>query len=464
MNVHKNARLTPSGRALLANRVAAGWTVKAAALAAGVSLRTAHKWLSRHRLGGERRHHDRSSAPRRCPRRTSPHRLAEIEALRRRQRMSGLDPRFPMATLRKRSLLGAPVSCATLGTSCRWSDSTVTVARSAAVSWRRLYWRPAMPLDPACEAMLATAFPPDRSIPEFRALEPKHIEALRPFAQPVAGVEDRTILGSGVDVPIRIYSPFAARGSPLLVLIHGGGWVVGSIETHDVMARDLCVALGAVVVSVDYRRAPEHPYPAAVDDCWAALTWAAGAAEALGAEPGRVAVVGDSAGANLAAAMAVRARDAGGPVLAAQLLVHPVLDLVAPYHPDPSSLYPSRRSMADGYGATSAQLERYARMYAPDPNARSDPLVSPMHAADGPGLAPAIILVAEYDPLHDEGVAYAAKLSANGTPVILKDYAGAIHGAFGPALSAGLPQRAFAETMADLMPLLRLGVVRGTFR
>ena len=311
-----------------------------------------------------------------------------------------------------------------------------------------------MPLDPICEAMLASAVPSDISIADFRALEPAHVAALRAFSQPVSKVEDRTVAGPSCDVPVRVYTPFESGPRPLLVLLHGGGWVVGSIETHDVMARDLCLALGAVVVSVEYRRAPEHPFPAAIDDAWSALLWAAQQAEALGADIRRFVVAGGSAGGNLAAALAVRARDQAGPRLAAQLLIHPVVDLVEPFHPVASPLYPSRRTNAEGFGATSDQLERYGRMYLPDPSRAKDPLASPMHAADRPGLAPAVIVIAEYDPLHDDGAAYAAKLKAAGVPVVLKRYEGAIHGTFGPAKSAGLPQRAFTETMAELNRML----------
>jgi acetyl esterase len=311
-----------------------------------------------------------------------------------------------------------------------------------------------MPLDPTCEAMLAAAAPADISVADFRAREPAFIEALRPFRQPVRTVEDRSVPSAGGETPIRIYSPFEEGSRPLVLLVHGGGWIVGSIETHDVMARDLCLALGAVVVSVDYRRAPEHPFPAAIDDAWDALVWAATHTEALGVNGARLVVAGDSAGGNLAAALAVRARDRSGPVLAAQLLIHPVLDMVAPFHPAPSALYPSRRANAEGFGATSLQLELYGRMYLPDVGQAADPWASPMLAPDRPGLAPAIVVIAQYDPLHDEGVAYAAKLEAAGVPVILKRYEGAIHGAFGPAKSGGLPQRAFVETMADLNRLL----------
>jgi len=314
--------------------------------------------------------------------------------------------------------------------------------------------RKTMPLDPACEAMLASAVPPDISLAEFRALEPAHAASLRPFSQPVADITDRTIPGPGGEIPIRVYAPFASRPHPLVVLLHGGGWIVGSIETHDVMARDLCVALGAAVVSVEYRRAPENPFPAAIDDAWAALLWAAAEAGALGADQGHIAVAGDSAGGNLAAALAIRARDGGGPSLAAQLLIHPVVDLAAAFHPVASPLYPSRTAMGEGFGATSDQLQRYGRMYLPDPNQARDSLASPILAEDRPGLAPAVIVIAEYDPLHDEGAAYAAKLRSAGVPVILKRYEGAIHGAFGPATSSGLPQHAFAETMADLNVLL----------
>jgi len=302
--------------------------------------------------------------------------------------------------------------------------------------------------------MLASAIPPDISIADFRALEPAYVEALRPLSQAVSSVEDRTVPGPGGRVPIRIYTPFEVGPRSLMVLVHGGGWVVGSIETHDVMARDFCVSLGAVVVSVGYRLAPEHPFPAAIDDAWAALMWSARESAALGADARRIVVAGDSAGGNVAAALAVRARDEASPALAAQLLIHPVLDLVEPFHPTASSLYPSRRINAEGFGATSRQLERYGRLYVPDASQAKNPLASPMYAEDRPGLAPAVIVIAEYDPLHDDGAAYAAKLKAAGVRVSLRRYEGAIHGAFGPAKSTGLPERAFTETVADLKQML----------
>jgi acetyl esterase len=152
--------------------------------------------------------------------------------------------------------------------------------------------------------------------------------------------------------------------------------------------------------------------------------------------------------------VAIRARDAGDPRLALQLLINPVVDLFEPFHPTASPLYPSRRDKGEGYGTTSYQLERFGRMYAPDRARANDPLISPIHASDHAGLAPAVIVIAEYDPLGDEGAAYAAKLRTAGVPVRLNRYLGAIHGAFGPAMGAGLPQRAFVETMADVGRIL----------
>ncbi len=260
--------------------------------------------------------------------------------------------------------------------------------------------------------------------------------------QPVGGVEDRVVDGVGV----RIYRPESTAAAPLVVYFHGGGWVVGSTETHDNQARAWCAGTGAVVVSVDYRLAPEHPYPAALQDCYAATRWAFAAAEQLGADPDRIAVAGDSAGGNLAAAVCLLARDRGDLAIAAQALVYPAVDA--------TMSLASIRELASGFLLTASTMRWYTHHYLPDPVQRREPLASPLHAPDLDGLPRAIIATAEYDPLRDEGETYAERLGAAGVPVTLRRYDGLVHGFFGMGPQVDAAQRAIDELCADLRRLL----------
>jgi acetyl esterase len=248
------------------------------------------------------------------------------------------------------------------------------------------------------------------------------------FDQPeeVTRVDDRLIPADGTDVPVRVYTPADAVGgnAPLLIWIHGGGWVIGDLDTADATARALANRSGAVTVSVDYRLAPEHPAPAALEDCLAALTWCVENAELLGADASRVAVGGDSAGGNLAACLCQRVRDEFGPDIDFQLLVYPVTDCTL-----------STESMdenAEGYFLTKATMEWFVGHYvgSGDPKLSS---VSPLYADSFAGLPPAFVITAELDPLRDEGEAYASQLRDAGVPVEHVRYDGQIHGFFGLA-------------------------------
>lgn len=258
---------------------------------------------------------------------------------------------------------------------------------------------------------------------EMRKLMALLSEAEEPV--PVGRVEDRTVTER--DVPVRIYWPEDATGAaPMLVWYHGGGWVIGDLDTADATARSLCVGARAVVVSVDYGLAPEHPFPAGSDDAWAALTWVVDHLDDLGGDPARVAVGGDSAGGNLAALVAIRARDAGGPALCHQLLVYPATDL--------TMALPSIKDNGEGYFLTQASMEWFRGHYLGADFEHGDPAspeVSPLFAADLSGLAPAQILTAEYDPLRDEGDAYAARLAEAGVAVDLVAHPGLVHGFLG---------------------------------
>ena len=213
----------------------------------------------------------------------------------------------------------------------------------------------------------------------------------------------------------------APNPKPLIVYFHGGGWVLGSLETHDGICRSLAVGVDAVVVSVDYRLAPEHRFPAAVDDAYAALVWAAGCAESLGADASRLVVAGDSAGGNLAAVLAQMARTAG-PEITFQLLVYPVTD-----HEFTSA---SMEENATGYYLTRNMMRWFYELYLHDEQDADDVRVSPLRARDLAGLPPAYVMTAEYDPLRDQGIAYAAAMAVAGVPVATRQSPGLFHGFF----------------------------------
>ncbi|MFC5345552.1 alpha/beta hydrolase [Brevundimonas staleyi] len=235
-----------------------------------------------------------------------------------------------------------------------------------------------------------------------------------------------TVQGGDGDRPARLYrSETPAQAAPaLVVFFHGGGWAVGDLDCYDGMMRALCRLSGAVFLSLDYRLAPEHGFPAGLEDALAATRWAARAAADLGCDPDRLMVMGDSAGGNLAAVVAHQARESG-PRLAAQYLLYPVIDASRPHE-----AYPSRMAHGDGdlflsRDAISGTLAWYLAAGGTEPG---DPRVSPINARNLSGLAPAYVLVADHDPLRDEGLAYARRLSAAGTPVTTAVIEGTIHG------------------------------------
>ena len=269
------------------------------------------------------------------------------------------------------------------------------------------------------------------------------------FDQPeeVTRVDDRLLPGDGHDIPVRVYTPSDAVGgsAPLLIWIHGGGWVIGDLDTADATARALANRSGAVTVSVDYRLAPEHPAPAPLEDCLAALTWCVENAELLGVDASRVAVGGDSAGGNLAACLCQRVRDDFGPDIDFQLLVYPVTDCTM------SSA--SIEQNAEGYFLTKAGMEWFVGHYVAQGDPK-DPAVSPLHADNLAGLPPALVITAEFDPLRDEGEAYAAKLREAGVPVEQARYDGQIHGFFGLAAVLEDGQHAVDQAGAALRAAL----------
>jgi cation diffusion facilitator CzcD-associated flavoprotein CzcO/acetyl esterase/lipase len=252
-------------------------------------------------------------------------------------------------------------------------------------------------------------------LPPIESLSPQEARAFltamsaqRPPGPDVAEVADGVLPGPAGDLAYRLYRPEGTGPRPVVVYFHGGGWVLGGADSDDPLCRDLCVRSGAVVVSVDYRHAPEHRFPAAVDDACAAVGWVAANAAALGGVPGQLAVAGWSAGANLAAVACHRARDEGGPGIAGQLLITPVTD---------SDLgRPSYRENAEGYVLTEPLMRWFWDHYT-DPGQRADPRVAVLRAADHSGLPPAVVVTCELDPLRDEGQAYARALEEAGVPV-----------------------------------------------
>ena len=281
-----------------------------------------------------------------------------------------------------------------------------------------------MPVDPQIQALLdrGTGVPATHTLPVdvARAQYEARI-ALMPAPAEIAGVHEQTIDGPGGPLRIRIYTPHGTGPFPLLVFFHGSGFVLCSLDTHDGMCRNLCAGAGCVVASVDYRLAPENKFPAGIEDCLYGTRWAAAHAAELGANLMRIAVAGDSAGANIAAVTGLRVRDEGGPTLCGQLLLYPVTD----YH-TPGT--PSYEENAEGYGLTRDTMQWFWAHYLSDDSQGRHPHASPLRAPDLSGLPPALVITAEYDPLRDEGEFYAERLRTAGVPTALTRYDGVNHG------------------------------------
>lgn len=271
-------------------------------------------------------------------------------------------------------------------------------------------------------AMEAAAEPPDWTLPidTVRERGRAAYAPLRPTA--VGKVEEIEIPGTGGTIPARVYRPATDGPHGTVVMLHGGGFALGDLETHDEAARRTCAGADATVVSVDYRLAPEHPFPAGVDDAEAATRWTAQEAHDLGGDPERLVVTGDSAGGNLAAVVARRFRDRGGPALAGQALVYPVTDM------RPGDRWPSRRTAATGFGLTREAMDWFGRLYLAEEAHAAHPDASPIVASDLSGLPPAFVLTAQFDPLRDEGDAYARRLAEAGVEVEHHLLPGTIHG------------------------------------
>ena len=283
-----------------------------------------------------------------------------------------------------------------------------------------------MPLDQQARRVLdqlaALGLPPNHTVSPQQARI--NMNSRPQSAGPeVARVEDRAIPGPGPDVPVRIYTPDGRGPFPVLVWFHGGGWVVGDLDTADGTARRLTAQTGCVVVSVDYRLAPEARFPAAAEDCYAVTQWVATNAAGIDADPGRIAVGGDSSGGNLAAVVSLMARDRGVSPPVFQLLVYPVIARDF----DTGSY----RQNGEGYGITRDSMKWYWDLYLTEDADASNPYAVPLLANDLSGLPPALVITAEFDPLCDEGEAYAQCLQEAGVAVTYSRYDGMIHGFFG---------------------------------
>ena len=286
-----------------------------------------------------------------------------------------------------------------------------------------------MALDPQTKAVIDLVVKSGR--PAYHTLSPKDARQLfretRPAATPtppeIGRVRHPVAEGPGGPIPLRVYRPAGVADAtrlPVYLYFHGGGWVIGDLDTHDAVCRQLTAESGASVVSVDYRLAPEHKFPTAADDAWAATRWVVAHADELGVDATRLAIGGDSAGGNLAAVVALMARDQGGPAIALQVLLYPVTDVAAESK--------SYADFADGYMLTREGMRWFIAHYLDKPGDATDWRVSPLRAPSLAGLPPALIVTAGFDPLRDEGQAYADRLRDAGVTVDDVCYGGMIHG------------------------------------
>ena len=312
-------------------------------------------------------------------------------------------------------------------------------------------------LDPGVRALLeaiaALGEPPLESLSAEKARK-RSSESLIPVAgvvEPLRSIENLRIPGPLGEIPIRVYTPDTPAPRPAMVYFHGGGWVIWDLDTHDVVCSAIAQRAGAVVVSVDYRLAPEHKFPAAVTDAYAATAWVSANAARLGIDAARISVGGDSAGGNLAAVVSLKSRNENGPAIALQALIYPVTDLS-------SMTTPSYVEFAEGHQLSKAVMEWFRDHYLTSPADAANPYASPLLATDLRGLPPAVILTAECDPLRDEGEAYGKRLAEAGVPVTCTCYAGMIHPFF--SLSGAIPRAldAFQQVADSVRTAVRVKV------
>ncbi len=281
-----------------------------------------------------------------------------------------------------------------------------------------------MPLHPFLQTMVdkAAALPPMHTVPleRLRATDVARFTAGVPRVE-LPSVEQRTMPGPGGPIALRIYKPSNEANLPVVVFFHGSGFILCSLDTHDLICRQLCKASGAIIVSVDYRLAPEHKFPAASDDCLAATRWIGAHGHEFGGDASRIALAGDSAGGNLAAVTALRVRDQGGPALRGQLLVYPVTD-------HPSVPKPSYKECGEGLGLTDVSMRWFWDLYLADKSDLTHAYASPLRAESLHGLPPAYIITAQYDVLRDEGELYGKRLAEHGVETKVERFSDMNHG------------------------------------
>lgn len=308
-----------------------------------------------------------------------------------------------------------------------------------------------MSIDPAFRALLdvpgveLSPPPPELGAAGLRAAlaanPPPPVEK-----EAVHEVRELTIQGAAGAVPVRLYRPSAAKGLPLVVFFHGGGFVMCDLETHDPLCRSLARASGCAVASVEYRLAPETRFPGPLEDCYAAIEQLAARARELDLDPERLAVCGDSAGGNFAAVTAMLARDRGGPRLSYQVLIYPVTDLACESA--------SARELSKGYMLTTDMMRWFSECYLGDLARAADPLASPLRATNLAGLPPATVITAQCDPLRNEGEAYGERLRESGVPVVGRRYLGMLHGFMSMPYVTPVAARAIADVGLDLRAAL----------
>jgi len=283
-----------------------------------------------------------------------------------------------------------------------------------------------MTLDPQAQALLDKV--EQSGIPAYETMAPevarkfydKACEIARGEPPAPFAVEDISLPGPAGDLTARCYRSSGQTDLPILMFFHGGGYTIGSLDSHDAVCRHLCIEADCLVVAIDYRLAPEHKFPAAIEDAYAATCWVAEHASDLGGDSSRIAVAGDSAGGNLSAVTCLKAREAGYPDICYQVLIYPGTDM--------TESFPSHRDFGEGYLLTSSLIDWFHNNYLPENVDPRDWHGSPLHAPDHTGLPAAHVITAGYDPLQDEGKAYAEKLTASGVPVSYKHYEGMLHG------------------------------------
>lgn len=304
-----------------------------------------------------------------------------------------------------------------------------------------------MPVDPQILDLLErlrAADPRPRSSLTIAETREKYVRNRWMSGEPkqLPRIEDTTVPGPAGEVPVRIYASATDKSLPSLVYFHGGRFISGSLETHDPVCRDLAARSDCMIIAVDYRRAPESQFPAALDDAYAVTEWVAASGAHLGVDPSRVGVGGDSAGGNLAAGVALLARDRRGPNLHCQMLIYPMLDATCSTA--------SHQTMASGYGPGTEDMLRGYREYIPEGVDWKDPLVSPLFAPDLTRLPPTFVLTSEFDSLRDEAEQYASRMASAGVSVITSRYDGTIHGFFQMAGEVRSGDQAIDEAAAFL--------------